>query len=212
MIKTIISDLGNVVVSFDHPKTAEKLRAVTERTSDKLFAETISPDLVHEYNFGLITTVGSFNSVNRELGSNMSFDYFSDVWNSTFGPEPILSEHFLESLSERYRLLALSDINELHFDFLEKNFLILDHFDDFILSFEVCSSKPSTAIFESALAIAGCSPDECLFIDDMEPNVEAARSIGINAVHFLSAPQLEADLKVRNVFPHQGDLRRILYF
>lgn len=195
MIKTIISDLGNVVVSFDHSKTAEKLRAVTERISDKLFAKTISPNLVHEYNLGLITTVGFYNAVNRELGSNMSLEYFSDAWNSTFGPEPLLSEHFLANLSKKYRLIALSDTNELHADFLKKNFPILDHFDDFILSFEVGSSKPSAAIFESALASTGCPPGQCLFIDDMQPNVEAARAIGINAVHFLSAQQLEADLE-----------------
>lgn len=199
MTKTFIFDLGNVIVPFNHRKIVEKLQCVCEKASEEIFAETISSSFVQDYNLGKITSAEFFDSVNRGLKLKMNFADFSQAWNCTFDVEPIISEQFVKKLSESYRLLVLSDTNELHFDFIRENFSILDYFDEFVLSHRVGAVKPSAEIFQAVIEKVECLPNECIFIDDIEKNVEGARRYGMNALQFVSVEQLEAELRARNL-------------
>lgn len=195
MIKTFIFDLGNVIVSFDHNKIAARLRNACEHESDVIFGKAITSPLVQQYNLGKITSAEFFEAVSRELGLQMDFHDFSEAWNCTFAPEPLVSEQFIETLAKKYKLLLLSDTNELHFDYIRERFPALDHFDDFVLSHKAGAAKPSAEIFQAVVKIADCAPEECFFVDDIEINVEGARKVGINALQFVSAKQLEQELK-----------------
>lgn len=57
-------------------------------------------------------------------------------------------------------------------------------FDAVVISSEVRLRKPEPAIFHHALDLIGLPPQECAFIDDMEPNVRAAEELGLTAVHY----------------------------
>jgi FMN phosphatase YigB (HAD superfamily) len=199
MIKNFIFDLGNVIVSFDHRKTAAGLAAVCAHTPEVVFGKAISSPLVQQYNLGKITSADFFAAVKRELDLQMDFAQFSQAWNCTFAMEPLVSERFIENLSRKYKLLLLSDTNELHFDYIREHFSVLDYFSDFILSHKAGAAKPSPEIFKIAVKAAGCLPEECLFIDDLAPNVEGARRAGLDALQFVSAAKLETDLKERGL-------------
>lgn len=199
MIKTFIFDLGNVIVSFDHSKIVRRFEAVCKYSPEEIFSKTISSNLVREYNVGAITTAEFYNSIVRELDISMSFEDFFQTWNCTFIPEPIIPERIIKSLSGKYKLLVLSDTNEMHFDYIKENFQILDYIDDFILSHKVNVVKPSAEIFQAVVKIAGCQPEECFFVDDLKENVEGAKRFGLNAMQFVSAEQFEEELKTRSL-------------
>lgn len=199
MIKTIIFDLGNVLVSFDHRKTSKRLAGVFNHADDIIYEKAVSSEIVKDYNLGRISTAEFIAAVNRELGGQIGFEDFFDAWNCTFFSQPIVSEQFIESLSKKYKLLILSDTNEMHFDFIRENYPILNYFDDFVVSHRVNVAKPSAEIFRKAVELADCLPEECLFIDDLAANVEGARKIGMEAVQFVSPEQLVEDLKARNL-------------
>ena len=55
-------------------------------------------------------------------------------------------------------------------------------FDTVVLSGEVGMRKPEEAIFQHAAQTLGLSPQECVFVDDMAPNVAAAQALGMTAV------------------------------
>ena len=75
---------------------------------------------------------------------------------------------------------------------------LLRHFHAMVLSHEVGAMKPSPAIYEKAVEVAGCRPEECFFVtDDIPEYVEGARQFGIDAVRFESAEQIEAELRKR---------------
>lgn len=59
-------------------------------------------------------------------------------------------------------------------------------FDDVVISGEVGLRKPEPEIFLLAAKRLGLAPVECVFVDDMEPNVEGARALGMTAVHHTS--------------------------
>jgi putative hydrolase of the HAD superfamily len=63
-------------------------------------------------------------------------------------------------------------------------------------SAEVRLLKPDPAIYEHTLRGLGVSAKETLFVDDREPNVRAARTLGIQAIQFRSIRQLRQDLKI----------------
>jgi HAD superfamily hydrolase (TIGR01509 family) len=59
--------------------------------------------------------------------------------------------------------------------------------------------KPSPEIFQAALKLCGCLPEECFYTDDIAAYVEAARQLGIDAVQFESLAQLQRELKARGI-------------
>lgn len=61
--------------------------------------------------------------------------------------------------------------------------------DQVIISAEVGLAKPDPAIYHLAAERMQVSPDECVFVDDMLENVEAAREVGMQTFHHTSTPQ-----------------------
>ena len=71
---------------------------------------------------------------------------------------------------------------------------MLSHFDSVTISSEEGVMKPDPAIFRTALGRAGVTAEEAVFVDDFLVNVEAARSLGIAGVHFVTSEQALAEL------------------
>lgn len=67
---------------------------------------------------------------------------------------------------------------------LTDQFKIADAFDKIIISCEEKVMKPDPEIFHRALNRLGRKPEEAVFIDDFLHNVEAARAVGMAAIHF----------------------------
>jgi putative hydrolase of the HAD superfamily len=77
-----------------------------------------------------------------------------------------------------------------------RTMLDVDHLvDDIVDSCKVGARKPQTQIFELSAHRIGCSPGECLLIDDLEENCEAARACGWRAIVFRDNAQTEAELR-----------------
>jgi len=59
--------------------------------------------------------------------------------------------------------------------------------------------KPDEGIYKLALEVTQRDPDECLFIDDRELNLECARQMRMRTIHFQNAAQLRQDLAASGV-------------
>jgi epoxide hydrolase-like predicted phosphatase len=68
-------------------------------------------------------------------------------------------------------------------------------FDAIVISGEVGMRKPEPAIFAHALDLLGVTADEAVFVDDLLPNVEAARALGLVAVHHTSYDETAVELE-----------------
>jgi len=78
---------------------------------------------------------------------------------------------------------------------VRKNCPWMENFTGKTLSAEVRLIKPDAAIYEHALREVGASASETLFVDDREPNVRAARELGMRTIQFQSIAQLKDDLE-----------------
>jgi len=70
-----------------------------------------------------------------------------------------------------------------------------DVFDDMVISAEIGIAKPDVRIYQAAMQNLRVLPHESVFLDDTLRNVEAARNVGMHAIHFLQPAQAIAQLK-----------------
>jgi epoxide hydrolase-like predicted phosphatase len=70
-----------------------------------------------------------------------------------------------------------------------------DAFDEMIISAEVGVAKPDARIYQIALEKLGVAPAEAVFLDDFPANVEGARAVGMQAIHFSQPDQALDELK-----------------
>lgn len=199
MIRTLIFDLGRVLIPFDFTRGYAGLAPYCPHPPEEVRARLKATDLVYRFESGLVEPADFVAEVTRILEMRIEYGRFCEIWSSIFLPETLIPESWLAALHERFRLLLLSNTNVIHFTMVRENYPIIRHFDDCILSYEVKAMKPSPRIYAAALAKAGCAPGECFYTDDIREYVDAAREAGIDAVQFESAEQLKRDLQDRGI-------------
>ena len=194
MIEVIYFDLGKVIVDFDHSRAAREILKVTPLSLEEAMAVLMDGGLVSEYETGRLSSQEHYREVCRRLQMEVSMNKFRELWGSMFLPEPLLSERFLQALKKHYRLMLLSNTNEIHFDFLIEHYPILKVIEERLLSYQAGCMKPEARIFELAIDKAGVAPENIFFTDDRTENVEAAKRAGIQALMFRSEAQLKRDM------------------
>lgn len=68
-------------------------------------------------------------------------------------------------------------------------------FDSFLSSCWLGVRKPSRAFYDKVLSITQAKPENSVFIDDREQNLEPARLLGMHGIHYISAAQMSVELK-----------------
>ncbi len=198
-IKTVMLDLGNVIVAFDFSRCHAALEKLCPYPAQEIPARIRSTGLVQLFETGQVSPESFVEQVSRILDLHMSYDEFWELWSCIFLPEALIPESLLEGIRSRHRLLLLSNTNPIHFSMVRERYPHLRHFDGYVLSYEVGALKPSPEIYREAIRCAGCRPEECFFTDDIASNVEAARREGIDSVQFHTLSQLEEELRAREI-------------
>ncbi|MFN5913977.1 MAG: HAD-IA family hydrolase, partial [Chitinophagaceae bacterium] len=102
--------------------------------------------------------------------------------------------------SGKYKLYALTNWSAETFPRALELFDFLHWFDGRVVSGEEKTRKPYKEIYDIILNRFSLSPQKTLFIDDNIKNINAAKEIGINCIHFSSPEQLTEELKNKNIF------------
>ncbi len=184
---------------FDFKRGYQALEGLCPYPAAEIPERIGTSNLVERFETGLIEPRDFVAQLSRILELNVDYEGFCAIWNSIF-TDTLIPDAMLEGLAARYRLLLLSNTNVIHFEGIRRNYpLLLRHFHGLILSYEVKAMKPCPEIFEKAVALAGCRPEECFYTDDIAAYVEGARAVGIDAVEFQSAAQIQAELEARGI-------------
>lgn len=199
MIKALLFDLGDVIVGLDFDRAYRRVADLTGGPATSVPALIREARLADPYERGEISSAQFHREFCRAARIDVSYEEFREIWEDMFQPELLVPESFFASVQGKYRLVLLSNTNEIHFDSILRRYTVLGRFDDFVLSYRIGAMKPSRAIYSEGVRAAGCLPGECFFTDDKAENVEAAVSAGLDAVRFEDWPKLERDLRRRRV-------------
>jgi len=199
MIKTVLFDLGNVIIPVDFRRCHEALALVCPHSPESVPKILGKSGLPRRFEQGEVSAEDFVAETCRLLDMKINYEQFWDVWTRIFLPDTLIPESLLEGLRRSHRLLLLSNTNPIHFEVARERYPLMRHFDGFVLSYEVGAMKPAPQIYREAIARSGCRPEECFFIDDLAENVEAALQQGMDAVQFQSFGQLEEEMHGRGL-------------
>lgn len=185
-IKNVIFDLGGVLLEW-HP---EKILAAC-------FDEPATRDLVrrgtfhhpdwHDIDRGTLLEPDAIARFSQRCGRghNEIAGLFQEVRRSL---QPIAGTvQLLEDLHARnIPLYCLSNMSEPFADYLQQHYVFFQLFRGIVISAAVQLIKPEPAIFQHAIETFGVCAAQTVFIDDLLPNVQAARDCGLHAIHFTS--------------------------
>jgi len=195
MIKNIIFDFGDIFINLDKQATYKALEK---------FGISVSDDMVnayHAYEKGIISS-DEFISIHQEKFSNLTSEQLKNAWNAILKDFPEHRFDFIKNLadSHKYRLFLLSNTNEMHISWIQKDWGIQKFnefkkcFEQFYLSHEIHFRKPDSDIFEFVLNKNNLVPEETLFIDDVSENTKTAKELGIQVWNLIPGKEDVADL------------------
>lgn len=182
MIKNVIFDLGNVLISFKPAEYFDK-RKYSEEYKERILKDIFNAGEWLQLDNGDITLSEAIEGINAR--SSLTRDEIVNIFNIRADMMFPLSENatLLPGLKKRgFRLFYLSNFPMDIFPEIKSLNHFFKFFDGGIISAEARHSKPNIRIYEILLEKYSLKPEECLFIDDLEANVLAAESIGMKGV------------------------------
>ena len=183
-IKTVILDFGNVIAFFDHGRAVARLAAYTDMPAVELALVLYGSQIEDAYERGLIDTAEYVREAKLNARLNCTEEQFVSAFGAIFWRNFEVCD-LVPLLKPKYRVVLASNTTRAHFDTYTKQFAdVLAHFDHLGTSFEAHARKPEPAFFAHIQRHADAESHECVFIDDLPTNVEAAEKFGWRGVAY----------------------------
>jgi putative hydrolase of the HAD superfamily len=115
-----------------------------------------------------------------------------EMWSNT---DPLMIDWLKAVHQGGLRTALLSNMPDDMIARVRNSFSWISDFDCMVFSYEEHLTKPEAAIYERCIEELGTLPDQTLFVDDRDVNVQAAQNLGIQAIRFESVRQLRAQLE-----------------
>ena len=193
--KAIIFDLGGVLIDWnpEHLYT----RYFNDKDRMDFFLQNIcTSDWNEEQDAGRLLTEATESLVKQYPDWEQPIrDYYGRWTEMLRGPIPETVE-ILRKLREveGLKLYALTNWSGELFPYALGKYDFLHWFDGRVVSGDEKMRKPNPAFYQLLLDRYDLKPEEVLFIDDNLRNVKAAREMGIETIHFVSAEELGVEL------------------
>ncbi len=200
MIKNIIFDFGDIFINLDKEATLREMAILGVTDISEAMISTY-----HQYEKGLIGT-DAFIDFYRQQFPAITAPQLVAAWNAILVDFPLERLAFLKTLkaSGKYRLFLLSNTNELHISWIQKDWGAARYaefkacFEQFYLSHEIHYRKPDTDIYEFVLRENKLKASETLFVDDLQENTAAAEKLGIQVWNLIPGKEDVVELFQKN--------------
>lgn len=182
MIKNIIFDCSDTLLSFDSPAWLATLTGDAER-ADRIHSTIFKSPVWYRYDNGDAT----LEDVEREAlplleeGDRDIARRYLREWIYHYTPIEGMPQLLSDLKAAGYRLYLLSDFPDC-FPKLAARFDFFGLFDGLMVSYRVhCAKRDNGALFDCLLREYALNAEECAFVDDLPPYVELAKARGIRA-------------------------------
>jgi len=183
-IKSIIFDMGGVLLRTEDASSRESIAKQFGTTRRELEAFVFNSETSILSEEGKLSDVKHWHTVMRHFGQPAGDPM--PLYDAYFTGDAIDQRllEFAAALKPEYQLGLLSNAWENARVLLSKRFDFLDVFDVSIFSYEAGARKPDPAIYHAILERMDTAPEEAIFIDDVQENVDGAKAIRMQALRF----------------------------
>jgi epoxide hydrolase-like predicted phosphatase len=195
MIKNIVFDLGNVLISFRPSEYFDK-KAYPENIKSKILADIFASKEWRMLDSGEINTREAIESI--ALNSSLKKEEIAHIFNLRTDLIYPIDQNVLllpELKKQGFRLYFLSNFPIDIFEEVKTDYYFFKYFDGGLISAEAKSSKPDSRIYEILLERYKIIPEETLYIDDIEMNVKTAESLGMKGLVTFGAIGISREVK-----------------
>jgi 2-haloacid dehalogenase len=199
-IKAVVFDFGGVLIGWDPRNLYTRYFPDEPQAMEDFLAEISFMDWNAQQDKGRPFSEGVALLSKQFPQHAHLINAYQENWKESITGEIEGTVKLLTLLKEKgYALYGLTNWSAETFPIVRHEFMFLELFDGIILSGEVKLIKPEPEIFELCLQRIGKPADQCLFIDDSESNIIAARKMGFDTVHFISPEHLKSELEFRQL-------------
>jgi FMN phosphatase YigB (HAD superfamily) len=193
-------DLGMVLLEFSVDRMLRQMAEVSGVSVETLKEILFDRGLMKQYETGAISTPEFYESYCKRTGIRPDYNALclagSDIFEINIPMLPIV----VQLRQAGYRLGILSNTCECHWEYCMEHYrFVKECFHVHAASYSIGALKPEPAAYQAAAELAGCRLDEIFFVDDIPGHVEGAKAVGIDAVHYTSAAQVAAELRMRGL-------------
>lgn len=185
-IKNIIFDLGKVLLNLDFNATIEAFRNLGFNGNVLDHALVYKDPVFYELETGKITPAEFYNKVRKILNNPEITDLqIEDAWYAMIRDIPASRVEVLQKLAENYKVYLFSNTNQIHIERLHQKFrkeFGIEFPSLFVKDFyshEIHFGKPDVNSYLKVIELSGVKPEESLFVDDLEKNIEGAQKAGL---------------------------------
>ena len=195
MIKNIIFDIGNVLFGYNPNYVLNQILPENKFHTEYL-NHFIDADVWQQLDRGTVDEASLVDMLMAKIPDPNLADNLMAILNNFIFHMHLIDENrslFL-NLKKRYPMYLLSNFQAVPFAKLREMNPFLYQADGAIVSAHHQLMKPEPQIYQLILSRYQLNPSECVFIDDLEPNIIAAEQEGIVGIHYKSPDQLKESL------------------
>jgi len=192
---SVIFDLGGVLIDWSPRHLYRKLFPGDEAAMERFLGEICTMEWHVHHDAGQSFAENRAELKLRHPGHDALIDAFGDRYDEMIAGAIDGTVVLLERLAAAgVPLYAITNYPAQAFPWAQQRFPFMALFRDIAVSGYERIMKPDAALFRILFRRNNLVPEEAIFIDDSIKNVDAAHALGLHAIHFRSADQLERDL------------------
>ncbi len=198
-IKAIFFDLGGVVLTQSLEARFEVIAEVFKK--EKKDIEEIFKKYNKDWTIGKLSVETLAKRLIKEFDIKQSTTQILKNWKKVYQNKTLPNKQLLikiDNLRKNYDLYLLTNTVDLHHRVNSKRDIFI-HFNKVFASHIIGIKKPEQDFYIHVLRELKLKPEECVFVDDIKENIDAARDLGIDGIIFQNNNQLFKEFKKRKI-------------
>jgi putative hydrolase of the HAD superfamily len=193
-IKAIIFDYGGVLCKKQSIDDINKMADILKISSDSLIKSYLK--FRHELDRGVIDDIVYWNKImldNKLNPDDKIAKQLSEIDIKSWSNIDFVMIDYIKNIKEKTKVktAVLSNMIYSCLKYLNKNYDLFKMFDVLTFSCDLKLIKPEKEIYLRCAKDLGLKPEECLFIDDLEVNINGAKDLGFNVIHYNKLEQVK---------------------
>ena len=188
MIKNLLFDLGGVIMDIRRLNCVASFERLGMKDADSFLGEYSQKGPFLQLEEGAISEAEFRTAVRQFIDGEVSDEQIDSAFCDFLVGIPKYRLEQLRELKKQYGIYMLSNTNSIMWhsriaeDFRQEGLEREDYFDGIVTSFEAKSIKPDAKIFHTVVEKLGIKPEETLFLDDSQKNLDAAAELGFQTL------------------------------